>query len=116
MASYTTDPAARARFTSALRELAGFLDQHPGVPVPSYGTSIVLHADPADTGGRDQVTRIAALLGGTVYDDTADGGHYWAARNFGPIGYQITAITEAATATFHALMTYHGAVTPDPSD
>jgi hypothetical protein len=114
MTFYTTDPAIKGRFTGALRELADVLDQHPAIPVPLYGASIVLHADSADDGGRAQVNRIATLLGATVYDDTGHDGHYWAARLFGPIGYEITAITDTYTASNQALMSYRGSVTPDP--
>ena len=99
MAFYTTDPAIKGRFIRALRELADYLDQNPAVPVPVYGASIMLHASSADDGGRAQVDRIATLLGAAVYDDTAHGGHYWAVRLFGPIGYEITAITDTYTAS-----------------
>ena len=114
MPSTPPTPPPRDALSGALRELADFLDQHPAVPVPLYGTSIVLHADSADDGGRAQVNRIATLLGATVYDDTSHDGHYWAARLFGPIGYEITAITDTYTASNQALMTYRGNVTPDP--
>jgi hypothetical protein len=72
----------------------------------------LLHASSADDGGRAQVDRIAKLLGADVTDDTAHGGHYRADRSFGPIGYEIVAITEAYSATHGALMSYRGSVTP----
>ncbi len=112
MKSYTTDSGAKGRFIRALRELADYLDQNMAVPVPAYGACVTLHAASADDGGRAQVDRIAKLMDAAVNDDTADGGHYWAARSFGPIGYEIVAITEAYSATHHALMSYRGSVTP----
>jgi hypothetical protein len=112
--AYTTDPGAKGSFIRALRELADYLDQNQAVPVPAYGASIMLPASSAEDGGRAQVDRIAALLGTPVYDDTARGGHYWAVRAFGPIGYEIVAITEAYSAASDALMSYRGSVTPDP--
>jgi hypothetical protein len=115
MKFYTTDPGAHARFRTSLRDLADFLDKHRNVPVPTHGTCILMHANSADDGGRAQVDNIARLLGADVYDDTADGGHYWAARNFGPLGYEIVAITEAYSDRHHALMSYRCSVTPDPS-
>ena len=114
MTFYTTDPGAKGRFIRALRELADYLDQNTAVPVPAYGASILLHASSADDSGRTQVDRIARLLGADVNDDTADGGHYWAARNFGPIGYEIVAIPESYSATYQALMSDQGNVTADP--
>ena len=36
--SLTTDPATRQAFITGLRDLADYLDQHPAVPVPTYGT------------------------------------------------------------------------------
>jgi hypothetical protein len=113
MKAYTTDPGAKGRFIRSLRELADYLDRNIAVPVPAYGASILLHASSADDGGRAQVDRIATLLGADVNDDTALGGHYWAVRAFGPIGYEIVAITDSYSATFHALMSYDGSVIPD---
>jgi hypothetical protein len=112
MKGYTTDPGAKGRFIRALRELADYLDRNPAVPVPAYGATILLHASSADDGGRVQVDRIAKLLGANVNDDTATGGHYWAVRSFGPIGYEIVAITDAFTAAHEALMSYRGSITP----
>jgi hypothetical protein len=114
MMSYTTDPAAKGRFIRALRDLASYLDRNMAVPVPAQGASILLHASSADDCGRAQVNCIAMLMHADVNDDTAHGGHYWAARSFGPIGYEIVAITDAYSATHDALMSYRGAVTPDP--
>ena len=111
---YTTDPGGRGRFIRSLRDLADYLDRHPAIPVPTHGATVILHASSAEDGGRTQVDRIARLLGAEVYDDTADGGHYWAVRNFGPIGYEIAAITERYSALHDAVMSYRGCVTPDP--
>jgi hypothetical protein len=90
---YTTDPGARARFSRALRDLADYLDRNPAIPVPATGETITVHASPANHGGRAQVDHIAGLLHAGIRDETAHGGHYWAVRQFGPIGYEIVAIT-----------------------
>jgi hypothetical protein len=113
MQYYTTDPGAKGRFISALRELADYLDRHPAIPVPKHGATIALHAATADDGGRAQVDRIAGLLDAAVNDETARGGHYWAVRNFGPIGYEVVAITAAYHARYAADSSYRGCVTPD---
>jgi hypothetical protein len=112
--SFTTDPGTRQAFITGLRDLADYLGQHMTIPVPAHGATILLHASSAEDGGCVQVDRIARLLGADVNDDTAHGGHYWAARAFGPIGYEIVAITEAYSATHEALMSYRGNVTPGP--
>jgi len=111
---YTTHPEARQAFTRSLRELADHIDQHRALPVPAHGATIVLHADAAEDGGRAQVDYTARLLNAQVCDETATGGHYSAARAFGVIGYQITAIPGPVMATHRALWSYHGSVAPDP--
>src|SRR5690242_17684590 len=103
---YTTDPGARGRFIGSLRELADYLDRHRAIPIPKHGATIVLHAAMAEDGGRDQVDRIAGLLDAEVCDETARGGHYRAVRSFGPLGYEVVAITAAYQAAFRAENSY----------
>ena len=91
MKHYTTDPGAKGRFIRALRELADYLDRNPAIPVPKTGATINLYASPTDEGGRAQVNHIAKLLDAGIRDETTHGGHYWATRQFGPIGYEIVA-------------------------
>jgi hypothetical protein len=108
---YTTDPGAKARFTHALRDLADYLDRNPAIPVPKTGETITVHASSA---GRAQVDHIARLLNADIRDETAHGGHYWAVRQFGPIGYEIVAIaTGTPPATGPAPACYQS-VTPEP--
>ena len=111
--SYSTDPKARASFIGDLRALADFLDRHPAIPVPRYGGYLSLHAASTDDGGRDQVNHVACLLGATIIDDTASGGHYRAERAFGQITYSVVSIPEAHMAAYHALNSYDGCVLPD---
>jgi len=112
MKHYTTDPGAQGKFIRSLRELADYLDQHPSIPVPKFGATVLLHASAAENGGRAQVDHIARLLGADIIDDTLDGGHYSAIRAFGVITYEAVAITENYSAAHHALMSYSGSVTP----
>jgi hypothetical protein len=98
MKLYTTDPGAKCRFISALRELADYLDRNPAIPVPKTGETVTVHASSADYGGRAQVDHIARLLDVGICDETARGGHYWAVRQFGPIGYEIVAISDTLSA------------------
>ena len=112
MKYYTTDPGAKGRFTRALRELADYIDRHRAIPVPAHGATILLHADAAEDGGRAQVDHIAALLNADIRDETARGGHYWAVRQFGPIGYEIAAISSTLPAPGPAPACYQS-LTPD---
>ena len=98
MKDYTTNPAIRARFTRSLRDLADYLDHHPAVPVPAFGATVTMYATPGDD-SRAQVNRIAALLDTGIRDETASGGHYWATRSFGPIGYEIAALADLVSLT-----------------
>ena len=67
--SLTTDTATRQAFITGLRDLADYLDQHPAVPVPAYGTEILLCANSTDDGGCAQVNHFARQLGVTVEDE-----------------------------------------------
>ncbi|MGH3177767.1 MAG: hypothetical protein ACRDPF_28310 [Streptosporangiaceae bacterium] len=112
MKYYTTDPGAKGRFIRALRELADYLDRNPAIPVPKTGETVTLHASPIGSGGRAQVDHIAKLLGTGIRDETARGGHYWAVRQFGPIGYEIVAISDMPPAPGPTPICYHSAA-PD---
>ena len=112
--SPATDADHRQAFITGLRDLADYLASHPAVPVPQYGTEILLSTDSTDEGGCAQVDHFARQLGVTPEDDIDRSGHYGAARSFGPIGYRITAISDHAMARYHAETSYIGCVTPDP--
>jgi hypothetical protein len=111
--SFTTDPETRQALIAGLRALADYLDQHPAVPVPKYGTEIYLSASSTDDGGCAQVAQFARQLGVPVPKGISYSGHYEAARRFGPVGYRMVAISDAAMARHYAYSSYSGAVTPD---
>jgi hypothetical protein len=111
--SFTTDPATRQAFITGLRDLADYLDRHPAVPVPRYGTEIHLCASSADDGGCAQVNQFARQLGVAAPQRISSSGHYEAVRSFGPVGYRMLAISDAAMARHHAADSYYGCVTPD---
>ena len=110
---FTTTVEARQAFITGLRDLADYLASHPAVAIPAHGTEILLSAASADDGGCAQVDYFARQLGVSVENDLAYDGHYRAVRSFGPVGYRMTAISEAAMARYHAADTYYGYVTPD---
>jgi hypothetical protein len=111
--SITTDPAIRQAFITGLRTLADYLDQHPAVPVPRYGTEVYLSAPSTDDGGCAQVRQFARQLGITAPAAISYSGHYEAVRSFGPVGYRMIAISERAMARYRAADSYSGCVTPD---
>ena len=112
--SFTTDPGTRHAFITGLRALADYLDQHPAVPVPAYGTEVYLSASSTDNGGCAQVRQFARQLGITPPSKISHSGHYEAVRSFGPVGDTRLAISDAAMARHLASDTYYGYVTPDP--
>jgi hypothetical protein len=110
---FTTDPATRQAFITGLRALADYLDRHPAVPVPGYGTQIHMTADSTEKGGCGQVNEFARQLAIAVPASISEFGHYEAIRFFGPVGYGMTAISDYAMARYRAADTYYGCVTPD---
>lgn len=80
--------ADRAAWVAGLRDLADYLAAHPDVPVPSAHHTQSFHVFP-DQGGeaerRAEVDRVAAVLGTQAAE--SHGGHYKAARSFGPVEY-----------------------------
>ena len=111
--SFTTDPGIRQAFITGLRALADYLDQHPAVPVPRYGTEVHLSAASTDDGGCTQVDQFARQLGITPPQAVSYSGHYEAVRSFGPVGYRMIAISAAAMARYLAADSYYGCVIPD---
>ena len=111
--SFTTDPSTRQAFITGLRDLVDYLDRHPAVPVPTYGTEVYLSAASTDDGGCAQVRHFARQLGITPPTAVSYSGHYEAVRCFGPVGYRMLAISDAAMARYHAASSYYVAVTPD---
>ncbi|MGP3919972.1 hypothetical protein [Nonomuraea sp. 10N515B] len=106
----------RSELTAGLRALATFLDSHPHVPVPKYGTVRVSVHTNYDTDASSEaeaiaeVERIAALLGTTP---TVENGHHVAGAEFGSVRYEAILITQAAMARREALDSYRDAITLD---
>ena len=84
------DSTTRAAIISGFRALADYLESNPEVPVPAYP---VVHTFPPDGDWpqmRAEIDATAAQLG--VNAHLTGGGHYVAARFFGPVEYQAVAI------------------------
>jgi hypothetical protein len=83
------DSTERAELIRGFRGLADYLESNPEVPAPIYST---VHAFPVGDWAvmRAEIEAIAAFLG--VSADMTCGGHYVAARSFGPVEYRAVAI------------------------
>jgi hypothetical protein len=115
--SHPTHTVDRAHLITGLRQLADYLDTHPAIPVTASGWDLLSfpqrHGD--DQAERAEVDRVADLLGREVCDDTTYGGHYVAARTFGPVTYRFVHVPARRRALHKAHMSYTNAVTPDES-
>jgi hypothetical protein len=108
------DLLARTQIITGLRQLADYLDTHPDIPVNEYGWTLMTFARrDDDAAGQAEVDQVAAILGAQVRDNTANGGHYTAARTFERITYEFIHVTTRSRALHRAHMSYADAVTPD---
>ncbi|MBW8487247.1 hypothetical protein [Actinomadura parmotrematis] len=97
----------RRNLITGLRALADFLEDNPAVPIPRGTVTVSMFArGDSQTCQRAAVDGVAALLGVPVQDETHDGGHYTAAKHFGPIAYQAIHIPTERQHAHRALMTY----------
>lgn len=106
----------RRELISGLRALAAFLDSHPQVPVPRYGSVRVSMHTNYDTDASTEaeaiteVRRIAALLGTTPI---AENGHHVAGIAFGSVRYEAVLVTQAAMERRAARDSYRDAIALD---
>src|ERR1700744_4465228 len=82
--------AERTALISGLRGPAEYLESSPEVPAPIYSDMLTFPPDDDWTGMRAEIDAIAARLG--VRARLTGGGHYVAARSFGPVEYRAVAI------------------------
>jgi hypothetical protein len=110
----TTGPSARHQIITGLRQLADYLHAHPDLPVSEHGWDLSDYTlRVSDDQGRADVDRIAAILGVTPADDTRGGGHYTAAKAFGPITYRYVHVPARRRAIHDAWSSYADSITPD---
>jgi hypothetical protein len=84
------DSTERAALISGLRGLAEYLEFNPEIPAPIYST---VHAFPSDgnwAGMCAEIDATAARMNVTAC--VTWGGHYVAARYFGPVEYRAVGI------------------------
>jgi hypothetical protein len=82
--------AQRAALIGGLRALADYLESRPEIPAPSYSDVFTFPPDGTCAETRVEIDSIAARLGVSACDN--GGGHYVAARSFGPVEYRAVAI------------------------
>jgi hypothetical protein len=111
----TTPDNDRAALIAGLRGLADFLAEHPDAPVPpAYPETCITVFPDGDTDDerRAGVDDAAAVLDSPAADP-AGSGHYTAARKFGPVTYEVLAISDARRAVHEAGSSYYNSVVPD---
>lgn len=84
------DFTKRAAIVGGLRSLADYLESNPEVPAPIYSDVLTFPPDGDWAEMRAEIDAIAMRLGVTARQ--TGGGHYVAARAFGPVEYRAVAI------------------------
>jgi hypothetical protein len=108
----TDDIQERRDFIAGLRDLADFLERTREVPVPRWESVMFFPSASTDNEMRQEIDRVAALLGSGIEDRTAEYGHYTTSRYFGTLQYRAVAIP-ARTAAYHAArMSYSENIAP----
>jgi len=112
---YSIDAETRDAFITGLFALAVYLEAHPEVPVPRYGTDILVGVRDIEDGGTTDIESAAAALDAPVSTDPAGNGRGGSEtrRSFGPVGYKVFSLTKASMARHHAEASYRGCVTPE---
>ena len=108
-----TDPDARAAFITGLYQLADYLAEHVGIPVPEHGTAILVALGEQEDGTRPDIDYVASEYLWPVRDED---GCYETCRVFGPVTYKIYSLTRARMARHYAHSSYWGSVTPGTPD
>lgn len=94
-----------------LRRLADFLERTPDLPRPMFAdVTYHVRAD-SDESQRDEINRIAAMLGTAPYSQGE--GHYVADIAFNDVSYRAVAISRESMARYRAGSTYIDVVCPD---
>ena len=110
---YSNDPDNRQAYITGLYELADYLAEHAGIPVPEHPTAILVPLGEQEDGGRPDIDYVADEYSWPVQDQD---GSYETRRVFGPVTYKIYSLTKARMARHHAQTSYWGSVTPDTPD
>jgi hypothetical protein len=110
------DLFARAQLIAGLRALADYLENHPELPVPDYGSDVTVYPNGGEAEQRAEIDRIAGILGVNPTDNTGRDGHYTAEKTFGRITYRAVYIPSRVWAKHHARNSYRTNITLDGRD
>ena len=108
-----TDPDARAAFITGLYQLADYLAENAGIPVPEYGTTILVPLGEQDDGTRAEIDYVVAEYLWPVRDED---GCYETHRDFGPVGYTIYSLTKAFKDRYSRQDPCRGSIHPGRGD
>lgn len=95
------DLVHRIAIAGGLRSLASLIERRMDLPVPRHVEIHHAVIGESDDAERREVDRIAAILGETPRYGS-DRQHYTVTRQFGPVTYTATAITEQDMARYQA--------------
>ena len=99
---HEADGGAHARLAQGLREIARFIETHPGLPIPSQVTIGYTIPAATDKDGEDEAYRIAGILGAKV---DGQGGNARTGHAFGPdVSYTADYLTQGFMAAYDAHM------------
>jgi hypothetical protein len=108
--------AERASLIAGLRDLADFLEGIPEIPTPQYTHLMVFPAASSDDQMKKEISRIAALIGSRVDDQTAEHRHYTTTRSFGRVEYQAVGIPASTRAYYSARDSYAQNILPNTEE
>ena len=91
------DAEERSRLITGLRDLADFLETRPEVPAPRWADVFVFPSSTTDDEMKHEIDAVAALIGSSVDDGTAEHLNYVTTRNFGPVQYRAVAIQSSSS-------------------
>lgn len=94
------DTRHRAGIIAGLRELADYIESHPGLPLPSCVEATYCIPADDDKRGEDEAWRIAGILGTTVAGDEISETRL----DFGPVSYRATYIAREWMASYNKHM------------
>lgn len=96
----------RSSLIAGLHDLADFLERRPEVPAPRWTDVMVFPPHSTDVEMKAAIDAIAALVGTDVSNETAQGGHYTASRQFGLVHYKAVGIPAQSLARRAAQLSY----------
>lgn len=103
----------RAALIAGLRDLADWFEANPDVPVGPHPYLEYKHFPRGDDEAEfAEVVRVAELIGEDVHTNASADRHF-VVKQFGPVAYEVLAISARAMARHEAVFSYYGRVEPE---